>query len=393
MEEYKWRCLSQFLQRNSEVGMDFYIREMRLLEMQARRCYSESITHIQSDDFVLMLLLDGCFILEYFFNFQYQSKENDRIFDSGWGETIKSDLLLLENQIPFFVIHKLISILQGPNTEHREEECVLVDLLLRFFPYVLEANSTKPSCNTIDHLLHLFHTSIVPSTPHSNSKRRGIKMRKEASLKTRILSWLKSRAWRSNSRQSEVRLIPKTIPCASELHEAGVTFFCKRHAKNMFDITFRNGVIEMPLLIISDSTRTIFTNVIAFEQTQPSLSRIFTSFAVLMDLLIDTSLDVVLLQRRHILVHTLRNEKEVAFFFNELADYSFLDHENHYFKNLIDQVQKYSNLAWHKYKARLMHDYFRNPWTSISVFAGIVLLGLTIVQTYYTVYPEVHKNN
>ncbi|KAL2501964.1 Plant protein of unknown function [Forsythia ovata] len=37
--------------------------------------------------------------------------------------------------------------------------------------------------------------------------------------------------------------------------------------------------------------------------------------------------------------------------------------------------------------AKLIHTYFRNPWTFIALLAAIFLLYLTFLQTYYTINP------
>ncbi|BAT16471.1 Os12g0236325 [Oryza sativa Japonica Group] len=63
MEQHKWR----FLQRAPTVPLSDFVDAVRAVEQRARCCYSES-TAILDDDgdgFAEMLLLDGCFILEF----------------------------------------------------------------------------------------------------------------------------------------------------------------------------------------------------------------------------------------------------------------------------------------------------------------------------------------
>ncbi|KAG1338808.1 putative UPF0481 protein [Cocos nucifera] len=62
MEEHKWQYLRDFLARNPHIGLNRCIHEMKALEMRARRCYFERVD-LSSDEFVEMLLLDGCFII------------------------------------------------------------------------------------------------------------------------------------------------------------------------------------------------------------------------------------------------------------------------------------------------------------------------------------------
>jgi hypothetical protein len=65
MEEHKLRYLQLILQRGNESSMERYIKAMRELEGRAREFYAEPIS-LTTDEFVEILLLDGCFIIELF---------------------------------------------------------------------------------------------------------------------------------------------------------------------------------------------------------------------------------------------------------------------------------------------------------------------------------------
>jgi hypothetical protein len=64
-EDKKKRFLSrlqnQMRRRGCEVDLEKAMKEM---EEKTRKCYSEDFERITSDDFVKMMLLDGCFIVE-----------------------------------------------------------------------------------------------------------------------------------------------------------------------------------------------------------------------------------------------------------------------------------------------------------------------------------------
>jgi hypothetical protein len=53
-------------------------------------------------------------------------------------------------------------------------------------------------------------------------------------------------------------------------------------------------------------------------------------------------------------------------------------------------VREYCGRSWNRHRAVLAHDYFSNPWTSMSAAAAVLLLVLTVVQTVYTVLPYYH---
>ncbi|KAJ1690130.1 hypothetical protein LUZ63_014285 [Rhynchospora breviuscula] len=163
MEENKWSTLRDFLAQNGNAGFEIYLREMRLLEGQARECYSETV-NLDSKEFVMMLLLDGCFILEFLF--KLETKDLLAICSLNWAiECLSSDLCLLENQIPFFVIHKLFEIQNGCGQNCALGLCPLLNLISTVMPWpVKEFLFRQPqiSCSQIQHLLHLYYTGVLP---------------------------------------------------------------------------------------------------------------------------------------------------------------------------------------------------------------------------------------
>ncbi|KAJ3709178.1 hypothetical protein LUZ61_012884 [Rhynchospora tenuis] len=331
MEEHKWWCLRDFMSRKPEISLDIYLQEIRKLEFQARQSYSESIK-LGSNEFVLMLLLDGCFILEYFL--KYEDKKIDIHCDVGWGgPTIISDLFLLENQIPFFIIHKLASSFSDlKDCQSCENCCNLVYNLSSLLPYKEMLTHPDVSCNNIQHLLHLYYICMVPKSQTAHL---------HTAVMKRSPSWLWMRVPQeaSEGKASQNSVI---IPCAAELHYSGVKF--KRSSSHhLFDITFNKGVMEMPLLVFDNIIRTIFTNIVAFEQSQINKTRIFTSYVVLLNMLVDTARDVSLLEQCSILELVQHNEEQAADFFNELADCWSMDYDDHYYANLFLDLQKFSS--------------------------------------------------
>ncbi|KAJ3709057.1 hypothetical protein LUZ61_012762 [Rhynchospora tenuis] len=313
METHKARCLIDFLERNSKVGVEVYIQKLRELEDRVRRCYSETI-NLNQDEFVEMLLFDGCFILEFFF--RVRANEPHILLDVGWGiKTTISDLLLYENQIPFFVIETLYAVV----TDNEGDRDSLLDLLE---PYSVSPD--LPAGNRILHLLHLYYQ------------------------------------WKKKS------------PC------------------DVFDITFENGIFEIPTFPIDSVRRVFFMNLAAFEQSSSAMEHDLTSYVALMNALIKTNKDVVLLQRQGIINNMLLNDEELAVFFNQFGAWSTLYSDKHYFSPLFAEVQRYYESRWHKYRAKLMHDYFNNPWSVLSVIAAVVLLIFAAIQAAGVIFPDIH---
>ncbi|XP_042491466.1 uncharacterized protein LOC122071218 [Macadamia integrifolia] len=112
METHKLRYLNDFLFRSkSRATLNDYVEAMKILEESTRQCYSEIFQH-SKEEFVKMMVIDGCFILELILktihngdpdDLDAPDEPDDPIMNAKWMlHAIKYDLILLENQLPFF---------------------------------------------------------------------------------------------------------------------------------------------------------------------------------------------------------------------------------------------------------------------------------------------------
>ncbi|KAL5228432.1 hypothetical protein ABZP36_016697 [Zizania latifolia] len=363
MEDHKWRYLHDLLFPGASNGAppvvtaSSLVAEVRSLEARARACYSERPVDLSSDDFVRMLLLDGCFIIVFFI--KWHKKHRDELCDVGWHLTfVLSDLLLMENQIPFFVIEKLYAAVTSAQSSRQSPLDLFVEYIADDEPIRRPSGDGK-----VHRLLHLYYECFVPNRKPPPGRRR----------RTRV---------------------PRVIPCASEMREAGIKFAVRRSSAapgDTYDVAFdaSRGVMEIPTILIDDARRPLMANLIAFEQTQGGEeARLLTSYVALMGQLIVTARDVELLRRHGVVENLLDNDEEAARFFNRLCDCSPVDYDRQAFAGLYDDVTRYCGTWWHRNMAALRRDYFASPWSAISVAAATFLVALGATQTYFTVFPS-----
>ncbi|XP_039165415.1 UPF0481 protein At3g47200-like [Eucalyptus grandis] len=115
MEDYKLLYLQNFLQLNQNYCLEDYIERVESREDEARNCYDKQI-NLNSDQFAKMILLDDIFVIQLLLikGGRRRMLPNDQIFGKRWMLTdIFDDMALLENQIPFFVIHRLFEMTFG----------------------------------------------------------------------------------------------------------------------------------------------------------------------------------------------------------------------------------------------------------------------------------------
>jgi hypothetical protein len=376
MEDHKLLYLQQLLQRRNEDNVERYIKAMRELEESARRCYAEPIS-LTIDEFVEMMLLDGCFIIELFRRFIKMDlrDECDPIFRLAWMRSkLSRDLVLFENQLPLFVLTKLIEMTKVPN--QRE------DLIFMFMFYsrlgILRSGgrsleSSDESLQNIGygllalahdienqvgaqnigyHLLSLAHKSVTP--PYVEISKSG-----------NVAEW-------------------NSIPSAIELQEAGVKFKKLERGCSFFDIKFKNGVMEIPPLRVGDPSESLFRNLIAYEQySRNNHLKYVTDYVSFMDCLINSPKDVELLRRQGIIENWLGDDEAVSTMFNKLCDEVIVS--NLCYAEIFRDVNIHCHRRWNVWIANLRHNYFNSPWALISVLAAAFLLMLALTQTIFSV--------
>ncbi|XP_038708039.1 UPF0481 protein At3g47200-like [Tripterygium wilfordii] len=327
------------------------------LDEDVRACYAEPIVY-DEHELAKILLHDAGFMVELFIRFSEMDSEiqNDPIFTTSWMiSTLQRDLVLLENQIPFFILKAVFKHIATPDAAASP---TLKKLALQFFKSTFniseEAFLTK-CCLKGKHLLHLLHNCYLPSNPIDST---------------------------SINEEWEFRR------CATSLRQAGVVFQ-KNTTDDLFDIQFHKGTFKIPPLHIHDSTDSLFRNLVAFEQCQLDSIHYITSYILLMDRLIDTADDVKLLQRKGVIVNDLGDGDEVSKLFNNICSQIVL--KDFYFAGLCNHVNAYAKTRWHHYRALAKRDYFSNPWSISSFLAAVALIVFTLLQTVYSILSYYYR--
>ncbi|XP_056176076.1 putative UPF0481 protein At3g02645 [Syzygium oleosum] len=173
------------------------------------------------------------------------------------------------------------------------------------------------------------------------------------------------------------------IRSATELKEAGIQLK-KSETRCVKDISFADGVLRLPVIMVDDCTGPMFLNLMTFERFHFGAGNKVTAYIFFMDNIIDTEQDIALLRTQGIIQNFLGSNKEVADLFNSLTkDMTvFLDEgDESVQKKITEHCEKSCNM----WRANLMHTYFRNPWSILSLIAALFLFALTIIQTVYSV--------
>lgn len=182
--------------------------------------------------------------------------------------------------------------------------------------------------------------------------------------------------------QEEGKIHWKLVPFTSRLLEAGVKFKRGSPNKCILDIKFKDGCLEIPPILIHQTTKTAFRNLISFEQCYYSEARV-TSYAIFLDNLINTSKDMEMLCEEKI-VNNLLNPEDATKFFNKFYHDTYV--AKYHYENLGLEVKTYCEHKWPKWRAMLVRNYFSILWVILSTLTAFILLVLTFLQTFYSIF-------
>ncbi|KMZ63891.1 hypothetical protein ZOSMA_390G00050 [Zostera marina] len=150
-QKLKLQYLSDLLGRSEENNLGTYMEAIREVYLYEKDKYFEfNTSEISDDEFLKMLVLDGCFLVELLL------KHND-----GWLmfpgidiHELNHDLMLIENQVPFSVLKLIYENTKWGSQNHKIK---LFDLAVRYLHNGMERIGNHKEVESIDHLLHLLY--------------------------------------------------------------------------------------------------------------------------------------------------------------------------------------------------------------------------------------------
>jgi hypothetical protein len=364
--------------KKSHKDLAKFIRENEVI---VRHCYAEIIP-FSSESFVKMILLDSIFIIKHFWRtkqtwpkscvsndtsyshkcewkmgscvFSCQKEQGSPNEDNKEMENredrenqekeypwlsynILQDLILLENQVPFFVLEELYNssyrdLSDDQNKGRKDEDNSFLNLVIHYFLYHWKDSGL--SCSS-DYKKIL---SDKKEVRHFNDLLRYFLLPPDQKLK----------------RGKSI----KRLPCATKLAEAGVEF---REVKNrpLLDIRFHKSgllqkfpclnfswllscfpcfkclekiqpVLELQAFVVGDATECVIRNLMALEQCHYPREAYICNYIVLLDHLINTAEDVDLLVEKKVIVNWLGSNKIVANLINKLSHQIVEADHSHY---------------------------------------------------------------
>ncbi|CAO2168824.1 unnamed protein product [Urochloa humidicola] len=401
----KLTSLNTILSRSSRgTTVQNYLDELAQIEVPSRRFYANWFSEMNRSVFLRMLLLDGCYVLDWFGNIVPENSSpaanglvlasspvpaagdgniivheqglpvanNDQVqgshqagggnkLEAGW--VVRDVFYLAENQIPYFVIDKIhnLTFSGGQAPLLKTSIARYISSILQKLQYsVVELDDDAPPPGN---LLHLVHMHLKPKDAASSPARSG-------------------------------EPVVGRCRTAMEYHINGVNFKSRLvgvgYARCILDVTLdkATGTLVVPRLNIDANTWCILRNLMALEQLNPALGSHVTAYCSFMSQLACTAADVELLSRRGVIEHRLGNNGEVAALFSDLCkgiEFDPDDPDSNYLRETCQALDELYRSRRRRWMALLVHKYSKNPWLAFGVMAAILGLLCGMVQAIYSV--------
>ncbi|XP_010503330.1 PREDICTED: UPF0481 protein At3g47200-like [Camelina sativa] len=363
IQQHKLRFLHLFLDKARKNGVDINVlfKAVIHLEEEIRISYSEHLCET-SEELAYMMILDGCFILILLLIVSRHIElddSDDPIFTIPWIlPSIGSDLLLLENQVPYFVLRTLFV----------ESEIGLSGDINRMAFSFFNLSMDKPERYWVKHrnlkathLLDLMRMSFIPNMGSMDEEEDYQLIKGESGKKSSLDCTL--------------------ILSATRLSLQGIDFRLRSDADSMIDIRLKKNKLQIPLLRLDAFISSVLLNCVAFEQFYTKSRNDITSYVVFMGCLLNGEKDATFLtDDNRILENYFGSEIEVSQFFKTICKDVVFDINRSYLRNVFAEVNKINTSIWYsEYRG-----YLRSPWKVMSFsFSFISSVLQTIAAIVY----------
>ncbi|KAK4270559.1 hypothetical protein QN277_023581 [Acacia crassicarpa] len=399
-------------------NMDNFKKYLECKQDVIRQCYAEKLrVDINKEKLVDIMLLDSVFIMELFLRIQNVEKDpDDIIMKQPWlNKSIQRDMLLLENQIPLFVLEELYGTFVS-NSREKHATSTFIELARGYFDcYQIyhtygkcdEEKKSSPGCVQIN--VNCCTSEKGDSTsrektgcsdPKGGSPKHFTDLIRFFYICKNLNDFKEGPPLRATTKLRELgvsseKVKNKPLRTATKLMESGVSFE-KVNNKPLLDIKFQKHRIlsnflclgcfpkssclkarlQIPQLKVEDTTECVLRNLIAFEQCHYPDQPYICNYVSFIDSLIHTKDDVELLVEKEVIVHELGSDKEVATLVNGLCKHVVTDKTC--YRGIIDDLNQHYQSQWNRTMAALRLVYFRDAWRASSTLVATAVLVFTI---------------
>ncbi|KAI4978199.1 putative UPF0481 protein At3g02645 [Hordeum vulgare subsp. vulgare] len=175
------------------------------------------------------------------------------------------------------------------------------------------------------------------------------------------------------------------IPSVAQLAACGVRFVPAPEGMAGIGFDAATATLTLPVLHLDSNTEVILRNLVAYETAAVRGPLVLARYTELMNGIIDTPKDVKILRECKIIFNAMKSDKEAADMWNGMCravrptKVPLLD-------GVIREVNAHRNRRVAVKARRFLKRYVFRSWRLLTLLAAVVLLLMTALQTFCTVY-------
>lgn len=459
MDRYKLAAARRFQKKiNGRKFESVIVEEFKKRDWQIRCCYHKYIDY-KGDSLAWIMALDAVFLLEclqfYVRHVDESSEANMKQLGhvlhptgtSAAHNSVLRDVMMLENQLPLFLLQKLLEVQLGSKDMAAEKLCSLLKLVCdELSPFYFKLpDVSELNINERGHVLEVLYYAIVPCGSNNQSPNpidevendtfvtadmsivtqafsrlwkivstinvlpiRFINELSQQMLELlspllstlgilpvlralkRVLALLVSKDAIKTGEEPSVSFIPPSrnelnIPSVADLYSAGVKF-CRSYG-DLTTIQFdeKTATLYLPRVKLDTNTEVILRNLVAFEASAAAGALVLRQYTDFMNGLIDCENDVRFLRERGIISNYLQSDGQVASMWNSMGKCVDLSKVT-YLDKVIKDLNRYYNRKWNVIMVDCLNNHIFKSWKFLSLVAATILLFVTCLEAFCSVY-------
>lgn len=347
---------------------------------------------------------------------------------------ILCDVIMLENQIPLFLLHKVLE-LQHSSLQIVGEASfpILIGFLKEVSPFKMLEISPWIDIGRYSHLLELLYHTVAPISEDHFETIEGdemknnqesihfIKLFVKSTLEfisnqarafiLAVLKFLVKIPWRTMKTIPALSIFTRpvdqilfcqndhthpgpagdrnrmplleeiTIPSVTELTKAGIKFSATNGDISTIQFDAKSAVLNLPSISIDINAETVLRNLVAYEASIGSRPLLLSRYVELMNGIIDTAEDARLLSGAGVVLNHLKSDEEVARLWNSMTRCVRLTRVENLDK-VIEDVNRYYNGRWRVKMRKLMKNYVATSWECLVLLTVALFFLIISVQVF-----------
>ncbi|KAL3610834.1 hypothetical protein D5086_001854 [Populus alba] len=411
MECYKLSAAKKLQnQLHSSHRFENLVEQLIKLEPKIRACYHKYLS-FNAETLAWMMALDVSFLLEFLQIYSLkETSSSSRVVTSRMSHlldyskrksvhhVILRDMVMLENQVPLFVLRKVLEF-QYLSVESADEMLLsmIMGLAKDLSPFKTIELPKSQKILEHSHLLDLLYDIIVPKVEEPVEIFEEFADQIEADK-------LESEGFGFDSNYVK-QLLKEIWNTVSQLTTGPVGLLIKNISSTVtIKLKFSWTILSKLLHISPDdlintedegsSTTSKNKPPLVEEITIPSVTElsnsgplIFTRYIELLNGIIDTEEDVGLLRERGIILNRLKSDEEVANMLNGMSDSKAIRlTKAPILDKVIEDVNKYHGSLWMVKIRKFMKRSVFSSWQYLTLVAAIFLMLLLAIESFCTVF-------